>query len=167
MFIDVSQFPIVWIYARPEDAGIPAPAAQTFEEAFAILDLVFARETPFVFVGMGFEDDRKRRDPADVKRMNAWRKANRQRLASCRSMIVVETNAAKRLAVQAFGFAFEKYWGYPMRVVATIEDAMTLSGRLLGGRSAALGVQSASAANAAATASAPGSGTPDRCSSVT
>lgn len=49
-------------------------------------------------------------------------------------MIVIEPNAAKRLAMKPFGVAFAKFWGYPLRLTSSREEAMEIAGKLLSER---------------------------------
>jgi hypothetical protein len=49
-------------------------------------------------------------------------------------MTVIEPSAAKRTAFKAFGVAFAKFWGYPLRLAATREEALEIAADLLAGR---------------------------------
>ena len=47
------------------------------------------------------------------------------------AMIVIEPNVAKRMAMKPFGVAFAKFWGYPMKLTTSREEAMQLAEKLL------------------------------------
>jgi hypothetical protein len=54
------------------------------------------------------------------------------------AMIVIEPNAAKRMAFKTFGVAFAKFWGYPLKPATSREEALEIAGRLLSERAGAV-----------------------------
>jgi hypothetical protein len=47
------------------------------------------------------------------------------------AMIVIEPSAAKRLVFKPFSVAFAKFWGFPMRLASSREEATEIAGKLL------------------------------------
>ncbi|WP_201026347.1 hypothetical protein [Paramesorhizobium deserti] len=50
------------------------------------------------------------------------------------AMIVIEPSATKRLAFKPFGLPFAKFWGFPLRLVSSREEAIEVAGNLLSER---------------------------------
>ncbi|NVJ91793.1 MAG: hypothetical protein HWE34_09055 [Methylocystaceae bacterium] len=50
---------------------------------------------------------------------------------------MIEPSATKRLAYKPFGVAFAKFWGYPMKLVSSREEAMEIAEKLLSERAGA------------------------------
>jgi hypothetical protein len=46
-------------------------------------------------------------------------------------MIMIEPNSAKRLGFRAFAIVFAKFWGYPLLLAASREQAMEMAKELL------------------------------------
>ncbi|MEA1672868.1 hypothetical protein [Nitrospirillum sp. BR 11163] len=127
MFLNVAEFPIVRLSYDQE-------AAQTEDDAFAAFESLLDRETPFVIIGQGAaaDDADHEDDPAQRKKMALWSKKNRQRLSTfVKAMVYVEPSATKRLAMKAFQVVSEKFWGYPMLVVASDAEALDKARELL------------------------------------
>ncbi len=47
------------------------------------------------------------------------------------AMILVEPNSAKRLGFRAFAAVFAKFWGYPLLLAASRQQAMEMARELL------------------------------------
>lgn len=126
MSIDATEYPIVWMDYEPS-RGVPVA------EALASISALLARNQPLVFLAQNEPGDTHRQDGAEERRAVAlWMKANKheiRRLALGHVQIVPE--AAKRVAMRAFSVVFAKFWGYPMFVVASVEEARAKAGSLL------------------------------------
>lgn len=128
MNLDICEFPVVRV--RYESAP---ESAQSMDDVFTTFGALLDRATPFVLIATDAPADRPEKHPPELRRrMNAWMKQNRARLALCQSMIVVERSVLKRVTINAFSSAFGKYWGFPMTLVATLAEAEALAAQLLG-----------------------------------
>lgn len=125
MFLDSSAFPMVWMRQTAQSG---APAQEPFDELANLL----ARKQVFVFLSEeGFNDHDHAQD--ERKQTALWMKQHKVEIrAFIKAMILIEPNAAKRLASKAFATMFVKFWGYPLLVVAARDEAMETASRLLG-----------------------------------
>lgn len=127
MNVDTSEFPVVLM-------GTDDAKSMTIDEVLALFSALLERSEPFLFMSegdMGGEGNRDG-DVADRKKMSLWMKVNKaeiQRLI--KGHIYVEPNAAKRLEAEAFVLKAEKFWGYPMFIVATTDKASVKAATLL------------------------------------
>ena len=126
MLIDSTQFPLVWIQFSKSPSTPNAPL-------FAEFEALLARREVFVLInGEGLDKDEKEHSKEETKQTTLWMKRNKAELrAFIKAGIYIEPNAAKRLAAKAFAVVFEKFWGYPMRIVATKDEAVALAQSLL------------------------------------
>lgn len=121
-----SNFPFVWISLSHDSGHDPQ---KDFEEFEANLK----RGEPFVLLSesthAGEHDEYK---PEERKRLSLWMKKNKNDLRKLvMAMIVVEPNAAKRLGFKAFSVVFTKFWGYPLMLASTREEATDIAKGLL------------------------------------
>lgn len=119
---DLADFPIV--HARPE-AIVSGYAADWAREMNALI----AEGTPFavVFPTGPFEEDHQ-----DRKYRAIWLKANKRALGRlCVSLIVVEPDGLKRVALKAQTLTAVKAFQIRMDVVASLDDAVPLARSLL------------------------------------
>ncbi|TWB40642.1 hypothetical protein [Nitrospirillum pindoramense] len=131
MFFNAAEFPIVRL---SYDQG----AAPTGYDAFDTFESLLDRETPFVIIGQGAGDGdaEHEHDAAQRKKIALWSKKNKPRLrAFVKAMVYIEPSATKRLAMKAFQMVSEKFWGYPMLVVASDAEALDKARELLHGPS--------------------------------
>ncbi|WP_457583402.1 hypothetical protein [Ensifer canadensis] len=122
MHIDITNFPEVWM-------DFTHGTGQTTDEVLEVHTVLLVRGEPFVFLGGGgdFEGDRDAQDVADRKKISLWMKRNKKAIAALvRAMIYIEPNVSKRIAVRAFALVYEKFWGYPMFVAASRDEAMAI-----------------------------------------
>lgn len=127
MFLDIAEFPIVRL---SYDQG----SAQNENEAFDVFDRLLDRRTPFVIIGHGAaaDDANHEHDPAQRKKIALWSKKNKQHLRTfVKAMVYIEPSAPKRLAMKTFQALSEKFWGYPMLVVASDAEALDKARELL------------------------------------
>lgn len=124
MFIDSSTFPLVWMR---QIALASAPAQAPFDEFANLL----ARKQAFVFLSdEGFNDHEHTQE--ERKQTSLWMKKNKVEIrAFIKGMVLIEPNAGKRLASKAFAIMFGKFWGYPLLVTASQEEALETAQRLL------------------------------------
>jgi len=124
MFIDSSTFPLVWMR---QVASASDPAQAPFEEFANLL----ARKQAFVFLSDdGFSDHEHSQE--ERKQTSLWMKKNKVEIrAFIKGMVLIEPNAGKRLASKAFAIMFGKFWGYPLLVTASKEEALETAQRLL------------------------------------
>lgn len=67
-----------------------------------------------------------------MKQTSLWMKKNKVEIrAFIKGMILIEPNAGKRIASKAFAIMFGKFWGYPLLVTASQEEALETAQRLL------------------------------------
>lgn len=131
MFIDSSAFPFVWMRQR-------ALTANTSTAPFDEFTQLLARQQAFVLLNdEGFNDGAHEHTQAERKQTALWMKRHKADLRSfVKGMVVIEPNATKRLAAKAFATLFGKFWGYPMFIVPSQGEALTLAQSLLRSHSA-------------------------------
>lgn len=129
MLIDSSEFPLVWM-RRDTPSNENSPAA--FDQ-FAML---LMRRQAFVFLSAdGFDGGEHEHTQEERKQISLWMKKNKAEIrAFVRGMVLIEPSAAKRLASKAFAAMFGKFWGYPMMIAASKDEALEVAHRLLNGR---------------------------------
>lgn len=126
MFVDSSTFPIVWL--RRSEAH-----NENHDASFAEFEALLERKTPFVMVNDGgLGEDQPEHSQEEMRQMSLWMKRHKADLREfVKGMIVIEPNAAKRVAAKAFATVFGKFWGYPMFMAASREDVMNMASELL------------------------------------
>lgn len=128
MLIDATQFPLVWMRINAQSN---APEASPFAEFEALL----ARKEVFVLLNdEGLDKGEHEHSPEEMKQTSLWMKRHKSELrAFVKAAIYIESSTAKRLATKAFSLVYEKFWGYPMLMVATKDEALALAKKLLPG----------------------------------
>jgi hypothetical protein len=131
MLIDAAQFPVVWM-------RINAPANRPDASPFAEFEALLARKEVFVLLNNeGLDKGEHEHSPEEMKQASLWMKSHKSELrAFVKAGIYIEPSAAKRLATKAFTLVYEKFWGYPMLMVATKDEALALAQKLLPGEQA-------------------------------
>ncbi len=126
MRIDATRFPVVWIRLKTPNPDAEASPFAEFEE-------LLAREEAFVLLNdEGLDRSGHEHSPEDMKQASLWMKRHKHALRSCvLAAIYIEPSAALRLATRAFAVVYEKFWGYPMHMVATRDEALALARQLL------------------------------------
>jgi hypothetical protein len=93
------------------------------------------RGLPFVLLTNSAPAEDHEHTQEEKKRTSLWMKKHKAELRTLvLAMIVIEPSAAKRLAFKPFGVAFAKFWGYPMRLASSREEALEIAGKLLSER---------------------------------
>lgn len=126
MLVDSSNFPIVWIKSG-EDHD------QNHDASFAQFEALLERKAHFVMVNDGgLGGDQPEHSREESKQISLWMKRHKADLREfMKGMIVIEPNAAKRVAMKTFATVFAKFWGCPMFMATSIADAMQMASDLL------------------------------------
>lgn len=126
MSMNSSHFPFVWMNLEYDPGQDPQ---KDFDEFEANLK----RGEPFVILSDTAPTKGHEHSPEEKKRTALWMKKHKAELRKLvLAMIMVEPNAAKRLSFKAFGIVFTKFWGYPLLLAASREEAMDMAKGLLG-----------------------------------
>lgn len=125
MPLDITNFPLVWMsYDEAPDHDHDAD--------FAALEASFARGAPFVILTDTAPTEDHDHSHEEKKRTTLWMKKHKADLRTLvRAMIVIEPSSAKRLAFKTFGVAFAKFWGFPLRLALTRNEAVEIAETLL------------------------------------
>lgn len=125
MSMNSSDFPLVWMNLTQEPGH---DHQKDFEEFEANLQ----RGEPFVLLTDTVPTEDHEHSPEDKKRTALWMKKNKVELRRLvLAMILVEPNSAKRLGFKAFAVIFAKFWGYPMLLAASRDQAIEMARELL------------------------------------
>ncbi|MBP0945146.1 hypothetical protein V2K00_04130 [Pseudomonas alliivorans] len=125
MRIETNQFPLVWLQK--------ATQGYSQEDSLAQFEALLARHQPFVLLSNeGLDKEQTEHSPDEMKQMALWMKRHKSELKQyVKASIHVESSLAKRLAGKAFSVVYEKFWGYPMLMTATEDEALLLAETLL------------------------------------
>lgn len=125
MSMNSSQFPLVWM-SRGQDPG------QDSQKDFDEFEANLKRGEPFVLLSDTAPSEVHEHAPEEKRRTALWMKKHKAELRKLvLAMIMVEPNAAKRLSFKAFAILFTKFWGYPLLLAPTREEAMDIAKGLL------------------------------------
>lgn len=128
MSMNSSQFPFVWM-SLGQDLG------QDSQNDFDEFEANLKRGEPFVLLSDTAPTEGHEHAPEEKRRTALWMKEHKAELRKLvLAMIMVEPNAAKRLGFKAFAIVFTKFWGYPLLLAASREEAMDTARGLLGKR---------------------------------
>lgn len=122
MQVDIKQFPFVWMRFKLADQATDA-------SPFAGFEALLARRTPFVLLNdEGLDQSEHQHSHDERKQTSLWMKQHRAELrAFVKAAIYIEPNEAKRLAAAPFAEGYIKFWGYPMRLAASSEEALRMA----------------------------------------
>ncbi|ROM67368.1 hypothetical protein BK654_30090 [Pseudomonas brassicacearum] len=125
MRIDATQFPFVWLQKTT--------LGNSQEESFAEFEALLARNAPFVLLNSeGLDKEEPEHSPDEKKQIALWMKRHKSELKSyVKASIHIESSLTKRLAGKTFAVMYEKFWGYPMLMTATEDEALALAQKLL------------------------------------
>ncbi|PQL03315.1 hypothetical protein CG435_07305 [Pantoea ananatis] len=126
MQIDDADFPVVWIKMN-------APGKDSAAPAFSEFEALLARKIPFVLLsGEGFTESKHEHSADEMKMTTRWMKAHKNELkAFVKASILIEPNTVKRAAARPFAIIYEKFWGYPLLMAASKEEALATAKTLL------------------------------------
>jgi hypothetical protein len=129
MLIDDDDYPMVRLhYDRSGPGGLA--------EGFARFEVQLDRDRPFVLIGRGA--DTQAQDHEERKQVALWMKRHREPLRQLvLALVYVESQTANRFVARSVAETYAKFWGYPMLVTASDEDARAVAARLLAGEPAA------------------------------
>lgn len=125
MPLDSTNFPLVWMnYDEGTD--------HDHDKDFEALEANLKRGAPFVLLSDSAPAEDHEHSQEEKKRTSLWMKKHKAELRTLvLAMIVIEPNAAKRLAFKPFGVTFAKFWGFPLRLASSREEALDMAGNLL------------------------------------
>lgn len=126
MRIDDTHFPFVWMQMVSPGKD---PDASPFTEFEALL----ARKEAFVLLNdEGFAHGSHEHSPEEMKQATRWMKAHKNELRTfVKASVVIEPNTVKRTAAKPFAVIFEKFWGYPLILASSKDDALVIAHNLL------------------------------------
>jgi len=131
MIIDDSKFPIVLVDFQHslEQAENENHNHDTDMVAFTSL---FDSGKPFVMVSTGEAPEEKHKHSREeTRKINAWRKINKEKLKCIKATIQVEPSKVKRAGLKLFSSVYEKFWGNPLLLAQTQEEALELAANVL------------------------------------
>lgn len=125
MFIDSSNFPLVWMQRNGAPSENPRAAFDDFSE-------LLTRQQEFVFLNEdGFDQDHEH-SKEERKQTALWMKKNKAEIRTyVKGMVLIEPNAAKRVAAKTFAVMFGKAWGYPLLITSSKDEALNVARGLL------------------------------------
>ncbi|MDH0729207.1 hypothetical protein N5F23_02225 [Pseudomonas sichuanensis] len=126
MILDSTGFPMVWMNVGT--AGI-----DTDDEGFKAFEVLVAGGEPFVLL------DAERANQAQAapsqeaqKQLSLWMKRHKAALRSVvKAQVHIEPDLGRRQVASAFAAKFELFWGYPLFVVGSREEGMSLARKLM------------------------------------
>lgn len=129
MQIDATNYPII----RMDDASSQDMSVDT---VLASLSELLARGNALVLWGDG-ELGEENGSVDDRRKVAMWMKANRDEIQRLiKGHVHVVADAEKRSAADAMSAVFIKFWGYPMFVVESVDDAFRKANALLANEAA-------------------------------
>ncbi len=124
MSMDSSNFPFVWMRLAHESRS---DFRQEFEEFEANLQ----RGEVFVLLTYSAPAGDHEHSQEEKKYTTLWMKKHKVELRKLvLAMIVIEPNAAKRIGLKAFATIFAKFWGYPMKLASSPQEALEIASEL-------------------------------------
>ncbi len=125
MSMNSSNFPFVWMNFSQEPG-------HDHEKDFEEFEANLQRGEPFVLLSDSAPTEEHEHTPLEKKRTSLWMKKHKAELRRLvLAMVLVEPNTAKRLSFKAFAVVFAKFWGYPLLLAASREEAMEIAKELL------------------------------------
>lgn len=127
MSMDSSDFPRVWMNLSQEPG-------HDHKKDFEAFEANLRRGEPFVILSDSTlaDDHDHHHTPQDKKRTALWMKKHKPALRELvLAMIQIEPNPGKRLGYKAFAVLFAKFWGYPLLLASSREEALEMARELL------------------------------------
>ncbi|AHG43252.1 hypothetical protein N018_24670 [Pseudomonas syringae CC1557] len=125
MLINSSDFPFVWINFTQE-------SGHDHQKDFAEFEANLQREELFVLLTDTVPAEDHEHSPEEKRRTALWMKKHKVELRKwILAMIMIEPNSVKRLGFKALAVVFAKFWGYPLLLAATRDEAMEMARELL------------------------------------
>lgn len=127
MLMNSSDFPLVWMNLTQEPGHDHQKDFDEFEENLR-------RGEPFVLLTDTAPAEDHDHSPEEKKRTALWMKKHKGELRKLvLAMVLVEPSPTKRLGFKAFAVVFAKFWGYPLLLASSREEAMKIAKGLLPG----------------------------------
>jgi hypothetical protein len=125
MRIEANQFPLVWLHKTTQ--------GYSQQDSLVQFEALLARHEPFVLLSNeGLDKEQTEQSPGEMKEISLWMKRHKSELKRyVKASIHIESSPTKRLAGKAFALVYEKFWGYPMLMAATEDEALVLAAKLL------------------------------------
>lgn len=125
MSMNSSNFPLVWM-------NISQEPGHDHQKDFDEFEANLRRGEPFVILSDTAPTEDHEHTPEEKKRTALWMKKHKVELRKLvLAMIQIEPNPAKRAGYKAFAVLFAKFWGYPMLLASSREQAMEMARELL------------------------------------
>lgn len=131
MPMNSSNFPLVWMNLSQEPG-------HDHQKDFDEFEANLRRGEPFVILSDSTPSEDHDHTPEEKKRTALWMKKHKVELRRLvLAMIQIEPNPAKRVGYKAFAALFAKFWGYPMLLASSREQALEMAKELLSANGAA------------------------------
>ena len=131
MIIDDSRFPIVLIDFQHSLEEVQNEN-HNHDNNMAMFTDLFEREKPFVMISTGETPKEKHKHSREeTRKINAWRKINKEKLKCLKATIQVEPSKVKLVAMTLFAPVYEKFWGNPLLLAQTQEEALKIAKNVL------------------------------------
>ncbi|GGF68335.1 hypothetical protein [Wenyingzhuangia marina] len=131
MIIDDSKFPIVFVdfqHSLEQEEN----ENHNHDKDIAAFTNLFESGNPFVMVSTGEAPEEKHKHSREeARKINAWRKINKNKLKCIQATIQVEPNKVKRVGLKLYASVYEKFWGNPLLFAQTQEEALELAKSVL------------------------------------
>lgn len=125
MSMDSADFPLVWMSFLHEPG-------HDHEKDFEAFEANLKRGEPFVLLSDTAPAEEHEHSPEEKKRTALWMKQHKTDLRRLvLAMILVEPSPTKRMGYKAFSVLFAKFWGYPLFLTASREQAIEMAKALL------------------------------------
>lgn len=125
MSMNSSDFPLVWMNLSQE-------LGHDHQKDFDEFEANLRRGEPFVILSDTAPAEDHEHAPEDKKHTALWMKKHKVELRKLvLAMILIEPNQAKRLGFKAFAILFAKFWGYPLLLAVSREQAIEMARELL------------------------------------
>lgn len=125
MSMNSSHFPFVWMSLTQEPGQDPQKDFDEFE-------VNLKRGEPFVLLSDSAPAVDHEHSKEEKKQTSLWMKKHKTELRKLvLAMIMIEPNTTKRLGFKAFSVVFAKFWGYPLILVSSREEAIDTAKALL------------------------------------
>ena len=102
------------------------------DDDLAIFTNLFERGKSFVMISTGeTPEENHKHSREETKQVNAWRKIHKEKLKYTKATIQVEPSKVKRIGLTLFASVYEKFWGNPLLLAQTQEEALEIAEKVL------------------------------------
>lgn len=125
MSMNSADFPYVWM-------NLSQDPEHDHQQDFDDFEANLQRGEHFVILSDSAPAEGHEHSPQDKKRTALWMKKHKLALRKLvLAMIQIEANQTKRMAYKAFAVLFAKFWGYPLLLASSREEALAMANELL------------------------------------